>query len=350
MKRALWVFGCCTYAVAMLAARADDSSSPRQGSASSAKAALASSSSGVLPNTPQAALPAPAPDIDFSNSMGGATTTDPEEMANQTVALSRQKQEMTEPDIEEQTRIQKQIADEHDWMLRGYEDQLRKNGLAKAPADADPYGIQPSKTLGEVPDPLKDSLEQPVIQPRKKDPYSQELLGAEKKTVPEDSLTVMSLPAMLPPLASTEPPPKPVHDYFGGPDSFDAPNPADTSATNGSSSDNSILDVPGLTAARQDGLPDANLNVDDRLPDGPGAPTPANPEPNNFVLRQPPASDVDAFYKKQAVSLQPAGVPTFQTPVTLAAPKPYEEPPRTAKPAVDGLRNHVADPFDFLNR
>jgi hypothetical protein len=326
--------------VAMLGARADNGTTPPT-------KVPAAAVGGSLPATPQAALPPPAAHIDFSNSMG--STTDPEEIANQTIALSRQKQETTEPDIEEQARIQKQIADEHDWMLQGYEEQLRKNGLSKAAPDSDPYATQPSKTVGEVPDPLKDSLDR-SSQTRKNDPYSQDLLGAEKKALPEDSLTAMSLPPMLPPLASTQTAPKPAHDYFGGPDSFDAPNPADTSPTTSPSSDNSILDVPGLTAARQDGLPDANLNVDDRLPDGPGESASTNPDHNNFALRQPPANDVDAFYKKQTESLQPAGVATVQSPVTLTTPKPYEEPPRIAKPAVDGLRNHVADPFDFLNR
>jgi hypothetical protein len=377
MKRALRLVGCCVLCgTASLAARADNApaKAPKIPAATDpSTGAVIAGPLGPLqkpvtaPATPLAAPTVPAPvtldTIDFS-SPADITTTDPEEIANRTLAMSQQGHENSEA-LQEQAELeQQQDEQQHDWMLRGYQEQLRKQGLSKTKDEnADPYGILPPKTTGDAAtdlanDPLLSSVKLPGSADdtdaagnpeRRKNPF----LDPEKKLQPSDSLLPTYLPPLLAPINSPNNPSSPTHDYFGG-TSPDVANTPDSGLIEQPAampiSDSSILDVPGLTAAKQGGLEDSDLNVDDRLPDEPANRTTTRPDVNNFALPTAPTNDIDTFYKKQTASLQPPTAPTFLPPPQLTLPKTYQPPPRIAKPAIDGLRNHIADPFDYLNR
>jgi len=117
--------------------------------------------------------------------------------------------------------------------------------------------------------------------------------------------------------------------------------------------DSSSLDVPGLTAA-QSGMGPAteDLGFQDPLPDdSTDTRQKMIAERNNFMVPTAPTGDVSEFFKKQSEALQPPTAPNAVQPLTvLARPVSRVSPEPMAKPAVSGLRSHVDDPFDYLNR
>ena len=118
----------------------------------------------------------------------------------------------------------------------------------------------------------------------------------------------------------------------------------------------SLLDSPGLTAQREGLTKNNELDLQDALPDE-DADRAAAPHANrntDFLVPTAPTSDVSEFFKKQAEALQPPGPPTaLQPSQAVTAPKPLvpqDAPEPLAKPPISGLRSHVDDPFDILNR
>jgi hypothetical protein len=382
MKKALWLAGCCVLAgTATFTARADGipakpikdpaAINPTTGAAITGPsdalntpAPIPSGNVGVVPS----ALPAPdltAP-IDFSTPIDLANV-DPEQIAQATLQKSRDNQEQNQDEQQaEDMRERQQIAAQHDWMLRDYQDRLRKSGLMKStPDDQSPDGIEAAKApAGATPnfadDPLLPQNAAPEARPKTDAAEPDASDDADKKNT-DSLLGPIALPPLLPPLNSPNNPSSPTHDYFGGSDdanrlSADAPPPGPLPAPPAGATprdSDTLLDVPGLTAAQQVGMPseDTSSALDERLPDEPAADTAqARPDQNDFMLPTAPTNDIDSFYKKQAAALAPPTAPTVQPPPALALPKPYVPPEITAKPVIDGLRNHVADPFDFLNR
>jgi len=127
------------------------------------------------------------------------------------------------------------------------------------------------------------------------------------------------------------------------------PPPITNDETKNSSSS---LDVPGLTAAQSGMGPANDLSFQDPLPDeSPADRTRKHLDRNNFLVPTAPTNDVTEFFKKQAEALQPPLAPGLTRPLTVPArPLPPIVSAPMAKPAVSGLRSHIDDPFDLLNR
>jgi hypothetical protein len=359
MKRALRLVGCCVLiGTAFNAARGDDHPQkpakvpPTIDPATGAVIAGSSdpmTTPAVLPPADAAVTTSPSSDTESSSSSApNPNILDPEDVARQTLEIQQQNAEKAET-AESDARAwqqQQQALEDHDWMLRGYEEQLRKKGLEKA-SDEDPDALSSPNQNGDSTDPADDPLLTPPASVAKDKAADGSVTGNDKST----SLFPSMLQPLLPPLASNTPS---SNASISSDDTAEAdPNSAasDTSpAIPTQPGDSSMLDIPGMTAA-QEGMAPRDLNLDDRLPDEPTDTTKPPVDQNIFTPPTAPLSDADAFFKKQAASLQPLNAPTFRvltTPPSVV--NPYKEPKTTAKPVINGLRNHIADPFDILNR
>ena len=284
---------------------------------------------------PSSGLNLPAISTDFQ-------TTDPEEIAEQTLALqAEQKQRASAIPLD--TAVDKQReAESQDWMLRGYEAALEKRGLAQH-TDQDPFTLPVNAPDPGTALPLKSAVD-PLLPP----PTDEKKKPADPAVLPERDVLSASaanssfgpteLAPLLPPLASQR------HDQ-----------PRDTGMegfakeTGTVSEDNSVLDMPGMTAATQNGMITPDVDMDDHLPDQPEDATKPHDETNDFILPTGPKNDVSDFMHKQAESLLPPTAPTVRT---VATAPPIVAPPTPIKPqpVTTGLRSHVADPFDYLSR
>jgi hypothetical protein len=308
---------------------------------------------------PGIAPAAPVDDTDFS-------TSDPEQIAEQTLAF-RQQQKDT-PDFDAYDRQQRQQAYDHDWMLRDYTAQLKKQGMANTP-ETDPSMV-PQPADPNASSVYKDPL-LPENQPKSEksnDSRTDANSNPSSQLTPSSSLSPLALQPMLAPL---NPGPKRTapRDAWGGTDSSaDDTLGTDTSDTlpgasapdfGNSDSSGSLLDSPGMTA-QQEGLTkfnDLSLQDEDPMPDvvNTDRGTPHVNRNNNFLVPTAPASDVADFFKKQAEALAPPTAPTAAQPpgAATAALKPLppvDAPEPLARPPTNNMRTHVADPFDILNR
>jgi hypothetical protein len=178
----------------------------------------------------------------------------------------------------------------------------------------------------------------------------------------------MALQPLLPPLTSSSPH-LPRRNAWGSPDPSTTEDAMAVDPTAGfpaalaprnlgafDDSQDSLLDSPGLTAQREGLTKNNELDLQDALPDentDRTAPPHANRN-TDFLVPTAPTSDVSEFFKKQAEALQPPTATTvMQASQAATAPKllvPQDAPEPLAKPPISGLRSHVADPFDILNR
>jgi hypothetical protein len=310
-----------------------------------------SSSSALVPPPAAPVSPAPAP-VDGVN----FSTMDPEQIANQTMEIqAEQKQNADSTPSWEAERQQQARAHDQDWMLRDYEERLKKEGLSQ-PSDAATLPSSDSQTTATNDD---DSLLNPPDQGRQAAPTSANndaaQLPDETKLIQLKSLS--SLQPLLPPLSS--PAASAPHGMWDSMRLVDAtalradPAPHPSAAANENNDESSILDIPGLTAAKSGMGPAAtDLNFQEPLPDDSADTAQARiAERNNFMVPTTPTSDVSEFFKKQAEALQPPAAPNVVQPLTVPArPVRPVSPEPTAKPEVSGLRTHVADPFDYLNQ
>jgi hypothetical protein len=277
--------------------------------------------------------------------------TDAERIAAQTYQMNQEKKDQPDPNTLEQTA--KQQAYDNDWMLRDYTAQLKKQGLEKAgytnpylvPEPLDPATLQSSD------DPLLD-------QPEKKKPAASTPPASpfddSSTLTPKKTLASLGFQPLLPPLTAPVTAPS-IGSGAGGigdasPDSsaglpdLNAQPPGSLGVPSDTAVD-SLLEVPGLTAAAQNGVaPNNAIDLDDPANDSANRPRPAN----NFLVPTAPADDVTEFFKKQAEALAPSGT----VPTILLPPKPrlIVNPEPMAKPAISGLRSHVDDPFDILKQ
>jgi len=278
---------------------------------------------------------------------------DAERIAAQTYLMNQRKNDQPDQTTLEQTV--KQQAYDNDWMLRNYTAQLKKQGLEKA-GFTNPY---------LVPEPLDpanpQSSDDPLLdQPEKKNPAASTPPASpfddSSTLTPKKPLASLGFQPLLPPL--TPPVTGPAIGGGAGGIGGVSTEASDSAAPDlnvqppgslGVPSDtavDSLLEVPGLTAAAQNGIaPNNSIDLDDPSNDLANRPRPAN----NFLVPTAPASDVSEFFKKQAEALAPLGT----VPSVLLPPKPRlivdpEQP--TAKPVISGLRSHVDDPFDILKQ
>jgi hypothetical protein len=365
MKRTLRLAGCCVLIGAGISTAPGDTppakpvkTPPAVSPTTGAVIAAPSDTLETLPAIASPAKPSIVPSsVDEVTADPGAidfSTTDPEEIARQTLRMRQENKDQPDIDGEAWKQRQKEELEEHDWMLRGYQEQLRKNGLDKTPAPPpDPYAPVTRDRDGN---PSDDLLNDPLLQtyppPRKIRPPDNNPAppGTDKSL--SASLSPFSVQPLLPPQISSDNTTGAHPDNFTGNLQSDSNSPASAMgpAIPPQPGDSSILDIPGMTAA-QEGLPPGDLSLQDRLPDEPSDVVKPHDDQNNFLPPIVPLNDVDAFYKKQAASLQPPNAPTFRALVTPpVVVNAYKEPQPTAKPAVSGLRTHIADPFDFLNR
>jgi hypothetical protein len=363
MKPAHALAGCgAFFGVAILVARADNAGA----SAPPPTAAPAPLASHPLVITPQGPWLQTSPPVRpeyaeapvFSGATGESNSSasdntegehldpaDAERIAEQTYAANQEEKKPADAALPDQ--VAKQQAYAQDWMLRDYTARLKKQGLEKAdftnpylvPAPLDP--AHPEMT----PDPL---LNPPV---RKKaaatnpsaSPFDDASTLTPKKTLASAGFQPL-LPALISPAVAAT-------SGTVGIEELSASNASMLSvsglSTGDASSDNSVdslLEVPGLTAAAQNGVaPNNAIDFDNASPDA-NRPRPAN----NFLVPTAPANDVSEFFKKQAEALAPPGT----VPTVLLPPKPrlIIDPEPVAKPAVSGIRSHVDDPFDILKQ
>jgi hypothetical protein len=351
MKKALGMCAWCAWLA--LPAPADDT--PPAAAAKSAPAAIAPSAPvAVLQPAPttQTMPAAPVDGVEFS-------TDDPEAIVERTMEIEAEakRNAPTQPSPQSTEEASARAADQ-DWMLRGYEDQLKKAGLTSLSDTAPASGSQPSDssiTTATDADSLFNPPEQPA--PAHPAPRTSEPTPETPRTSLSSWSSLTSLQPLLPPLNS--PAVQAPRDAFGS-----SPAPAVTSsfdsnmvpppvAVSDHNTDSSSLDIPGLTASENGMGAPRDLSFQDALPDDTSAPrTKKTADRNNFMLPVPPTTDVAEFFKKQAEALQPPTAPSVLPTLTLPAkPALPTAPPRPmAKPAISGLRSHVDDPFDYLNR
>ena len=275
---------------------------------------------------------------------------DAERIAEQTYMANAEGKKPAAPELPDQ--VAKQQAYEQDWMLRDYTARLKKQGLEKAdftnpylvPEPVDPaHPEQASDSLLNRPEKKKADASDPSVSP-----FDDTSTLTPKQTLLSGGFQPL-LPALVTPAAAAT----------GGTVGLDELSPADSSAsllslpgvpTGDASSDNSVdslLEVPGLTAAAQNGIaPNNAINFDGPSPDA-NRPRPAN----GFLVPTAPTSDVSEFFKKQAEALAPPTSPGA-VPTVMLPPKPVlnVEPESVAKPAMSGIRSHVDDPFDILKQ
>ncbi len=291
---------------------------------------------------------------------GGSSETDTaapenaERVAEQTYAINQERLQHPE-DEASFNQTAKQQAYDDDWMLRNYTDQLKKRHLEKSDFK-NPYlvpdPLDQSKN-GLSSDPLADPPETKKTRPAGMRPG----LDVTSTLTPTKPLTSAAFQPLLAPLASgatanrldaTE---GLTDDDTGNASASLLPVPnAGATVAPANSNDGSVaslLDVPGLTAASQGGLRSAGIDLDDS---GLGASNRARPI-DDFVLPTARGSDVSEFFKKQAEALAPPTVagtlPIVAVPVK---PRLIVDPEPVAKPVISGLRTHVDDPFDILQR
>jgi len=351
MKNAPFLAGiCAVLGAGALLARADNS----------APVNLKSTTPMQAPIPPIAPTPAPPiSSIDFS------TSDDPEQVAEQTMALHQQQQDNPIPDLDAYDKQQQQQAYDNDWMLRNYTALLKKQGMADTP-ETDPSRVpQPA-------DPNATSAYQdPLLPENQPKPEKSNQSRANSNTDPSSQLTPSSSlsPIDLQPLLAPLNPQKRTtpHDAWGSPDSLGDMSATDASDTfqtaptpdlGNSDSPGSLLDSPGMTAQQQ-GLTkfnDLNLQDPDPMPDVVNTDRAAQHvnRNNNFLVPTAPTSDVAEFFKKQSEALAPPTAPTAARPVGSTAPlkplPPIDAPMPFARPPSNNLRSHVDDPFDILNR
>jgi hypothetical protein len=384
MKNALTLAGCgALIGSAMLAAHADNNA-PAQAPASTSSAPAASVSTTVLeaPSVPiplfnQPSDAAPVDDANYS------IVSDPEQIAAQTYAMDQARNQQDNAAALEQ-RAQRQAYD-NDWMLRDYNEQLKKRGLMKA-NEVNPYlapapagttastdtitGDDDSTTSDNSTDRTTTSQtinEDPLLAPPAKKPSAHPASSSIDDTdslVPKKSLAggafAPLLPPLIPPAMAT------YHDPWGQAAALDDDiDPTNTSATllpvpnapplGGPIAPNnddtgSTLDVPGLTAASQGGIaPNNALDFADPASDTDNRPN-GRSSANNFLAPTAPASDITEFFRKQASLLQPPNAPTTAPPLVPDSQRLPEAPPGLSHPVPSGLRSHVEDPFDILQR
>jgi hypothetical protein len=358
--------GCGAFlGVAILFARADnaDSSAPPP-PAAAAPAAPASHPLVITPQGPWLqTFPPVRPDYveapafngpTGENPSGAADNTDSEHLdpadaervAEQTYAANQE--EKKQPDAGLQDQVAKQQAYAQDWMLRDYTARLKRQGLEKSDF-TNPYLIPEPVDPAHpelAPDPLLDSPEKKKASATDPNasPFDDSSTLTPKKTLASAGFQPL-LPALVsPPVAATS-----------GTVGIEELSPADPNASllsvpGDSTTDNSVdslLDVPGLTAAAQNGVaPDNAIDFDKASPDN------NRPRPTNgFLVPTAPTSDVAEFFKKQAEALAPPTVPGTVPAVLLPLkPRLIVDPEPAAKPAASGLRSHVDDPFDILKQ
>ena len=346
MKRALWLAGCCVLGgTSALVARGDNSASKPAPASASADVKVPTSSIGAQP---VGALPSPivAPSL-VPDSIDLSTSDDPERIAEQTLAVAKQNRDNA-PNPAVLEAVQQKQAEDHDWMLRGYREQLLKNGLEKAPAP-DPYAVATIDPIThKLTDPLMDSLTQP---PDIEKSVIRRTTDDEEASAPA-STSLFSLPPMLPPVNAPVNPAAAPRDYFNTNPlsnlSADASTTAPVIPTDPSLG-TSALDIPGMTAAN-DNMSARDLSLVDPLPDEPANSTRSVRSQNDFQLPVDPLNDSAAFFKKQQESLQAPNAPTFRALVTAPTVLPYVPEKPKKQPVTTGLRSHVADPFDILGR
>ena len=279
---------------------------------------------------------------------------DAEHIAEQTYLMNQEKQ--AHPHTENLNEEAREQAYAQDWMLRSYTDQLKKRHLENSDftnpyLTADPLASSP----GLASDPL---LAEPADKkkPAARSPSAVSSIDDEKTLTPKKSLTSLAIQPLLGAFASTEPAARTdatadVGDgtLNSGASLLPVPNMRPPGGLTGSSdTSDSLLDMPGLTAASQGGIA-MNNSID--FDDSDSGNRHRTATDNNFLAPTAQASDVTEFFKKQAEALAPPTVPGT-TPTVVLPPKPriVVNPEPTAKPAISGLRSHVDDPFDILQR
>jgi hypothetical protein len=293
----------------------------------------------------------------------GFSTTDPEQIAEQTMEMQAERKQNGDSQPSWQTEQQQEAsrADQNDWMLRDYEAGLKKAGLSQT-ADTDPAAVSratdpQSAAIGNPLDAINDD---PTINPEAESKPSSPQPGRNDASQPPDATKLIqfksltSFQPLLPPLDSPAAAP---HDPWGGHSAADATAAITnmlppSNVAKETENDSSSLDVPGLTAA-QSGMGPAteDLGFQDPLPDeSTDTRQKMIAERNNFMGPTAPTGDVSEFFKKQSEALQPPTAPNAVQPLTvLARPVSRVAPEPTAKPAMTGLRSHVDDPFDYLH-
>jgi hypothetical protein len=288
----------------------------------------------------------------------GTEAENTERIAEQTYAMNQEKQQHPEETLDQTA---KQQTYDQDWLLRNYTDELKKRHLEKADY-TNPY-LSPEPALDSSKSLLSDDpLLAPPDEEKKKTAKADSTasdLDTRDTLTPKKPLTTLTFQPLLGAFGSTPATARPdatgtltdLGSMDSGASLLPVPNglPAGNVSTSPDTSIVSMLDVPGLTAASQGGIaPNNAIDFDDS-----GAPT-ARPRPsatNDFMIPTAQANDVTEFFKKQAEALAPPTMPG--TVPTVALPPKSRlvlNPEPTAKPTISGLRTHVDDPFDILQR
>lgn len=386
MKRARALAGCgVILAAAIFAARADDevyvpSSLPAATDpiivpppANAPAPASAPAVSGIAAPTtqsfPVATQNTPPPD---PTDIG---TADPERIAEETYLMNEGKQQDdVSADFDKAARRQ---AYDNDWMMRGYAEQLKKRGLGESKEInsvliADPNApssiVSRDEALLGMPDNTKKAPQR----------HKFSAFNDSESLVPKKSLVTGSYQPLLKPFDQGAAPQAQAHWDLAA-SSFDSglsdletssgatllPVPGTipdgigrrNSALPGANGEDSLLDIPGLTAATQGAIaPNNALTFQD--PGENETTSPQHPRTSasssNFMLPTVPTNDISEFFKKQADALRPPTAPN----VTQALVAPNHQnlpitPEPLARPAQQsnmGMRLHVDDPFDILRR
>jgi hypothetical protein len=276
---------------------------------------------------------------------------DPEKVAEQTMQIQAEQRNAPATSPLEAAQRQQAADDNRDWMLRDYTARLKKAGLASESATDPSAMAQPSDAQANT-DPLSPPPDEATPQAP--------LRSSALETKPELSSSSLSTLAPLQPLLAplNSPALHVMRDAWGSesvPQGFTAAPTTGltpTPALNGDNGDSSSMDVPGLTAAENGiGAAAGTLGFQDALPDDSAGGQRKLDDQNNFLVPTAPTSDVTEFFKKQAEGLRAPNAPTvLQPPMVVAKPVTPVRVEPMAKPAVTGLRSHVDDPFDILQR
>jgi hypothetical protein len=360
------------FGATILAAHADNNAAPASSAPAPAGTPAVSPQGPWLqsfPPAPSSTLDAPtysSSSSDTGSASGGSSggessdAGDAEHVAEQTYLMYLEKKD--HPDETSLDQVAKQQAYAKDWMLRSYTDQLKKHGLEKADYTNPflvPEPLDPTKPQ-LTGDPLLAPPDKKTTKTKTARPLSP--FDDASTLTPKKSLAPLAFQPLLAPLISPVTAPHPETISMAGLDEMASPDSGNSllPVPNGRSGDNlngdgdnalgSLLDVPGLTAATQGGIAPNNA-IDFEAPPRGSADRAGQAGRDNFLVPTAPASDVSEFFKKQAEALAPPTAPGAVATVMLPTkPHVFVDPQPMAKPAVSGLRSHVADPFDILQR
>lgn len=294
------------------------------------------------------------------------------------VVRQRQPQQLSPEQIEAIHKRQGQAAQDKDWLVRGYEQQLQTHPAVNSAQDQNSnlyYELGANKELAKLAGLPVLSLDgadsASTVSSRAGTPSSEQ--GTNLRSDDSSTEAAPTHDPLFRPLFSSSAAPKasgshslysplsfsltPTISFFGKQTPRTRPQPKTDQ-----SDDSSDLDTPGLVAAEKDPLMDMSntdltLNV---LPGETADEAKARQESNNTV-ELPLPMDADRLHEAQAAALSVPGAPTGTNPAqTQPTVPPIVKPvqvddqdtplPVSKVPPINPVRSPIANPYDILDR